>query len=192
MKKFICMLLAMTMILGAMLAFTSCDLFEDKDDDDEEDVTTDGAEKEEPEIPNNYQKFDNGDISFAYPANWTKTDASVVMLMNSTGAGNNITVAYEPKSDLYEKMDMASFNTNLKPILEAAGMKVKDAKIEQLTNECGTKITKIVINSEMSGVSLTQTMFVVAVGAKNYCITVTETSTDAVLISNVYNTLYVK
>ena len=111
------------------------------------------------------------------------------MLVNETGAGNNITVSYEQYSDIYKEMDVAGFNSTLKPYLEAAGMTVTNVSVKQLKNENGTDMTKIAYSAKTNGVSMGQTMYIVAVGEMNYIVTVTETTTDAKLVENVYNTL---
>ncbi len=140
-------------------------------------------------IPEGYIMYDNGSISFVYPQNWSKTDASVTMLINPTGVGNNITVAYEAKSDIYKTMTVDSFNTTLKPSMDAVGMNVTGVSVEQKTNALGNSIPTISYTASMSGVSIKQTLFVIDSGDKNYIVTVTETNADRQLVDNVFNTL---
>ena len=142
------------------------------------------------QIPEGYKLFDNGAVSFAYPDDWSSSDNDgVAMLVNPSGAGNNITVASEVKSDLYKNMTTESFATELKPTFESYGMTVSGARVEQLTNKAGTALTKISFNTSMNGVSMTQTMLIVPSGIKNYIVTVTETSSAPELVENALDTL---
>ena len=140
-------------------------------------------------IPDGYKKYDNGKISFAYPDSWSKTGGSVDTIVNETGEGNNITVSYEEKSDIYSEMDLASFNSTLKPVFESFGMTVSNASVEQLKNDNGVDLTKIRYTAKVSGTTMTQTMLILAVGDLNYIVTVTETEAQPELVENVYKTL---
>lgn len=170
MKKQLRIALSLLVMLVLALSMTACD-------------------KKTAEIPEGYVSFDNGDISFAYPSDWTKTEGSVTQLINPAGVGNNITVSYEAKSDLYKKMTVDSFNTTLKPMLETAGMKVSGVKVEQRKNPLGIDATAISYSASMSNVSMSQTMFIVDSGNKNYIVTITEVNADSTLVNNVFNTL---
>ncbi len=143
-------------------------------------------------IPQGYQLYDNGAISFAYPNTWTKKGVGAVILVNETGVGNNITVVYEPKTDFYATMDEASFNEQMRPSIEAMGMTVTSVSVEQTKNANGVKITKIAYTSEYEAVQMKQTLFITEVGDQTYSVTVTEATPDAVLVENVFNTLDVK
>jgi uncharacterized protein YwlG (UPF0340 family) len=88
-------------------------------------------------------------------------------------------------------MDVASFNTLLKPALEAMGMTTSNVAVSQITNKNKVDITKITYSASTNGVAMKQTLFVVAAGNLNYVITVTETKTDATLVNNVLDTIYV-
>ena len=105
MKRFLCLSLALIMML-CTFTLVACD---DKDDkapidsgEDNNDNNNTDDKKDEPTIPEGYKLYDNGDISFAYPADWVKTDGGVVILTNKSGAGNNITVTYEAKNTIYD------------------------------------------------------------------------------------------
>ena len=110
------------------------------------------------------------------------------MMMDPAGSGNNITVVSEPKSDVYEKMTVESFNSTLKPILEAAGMTVSNVSIAKKTSN-GLNVVEISYKAEMLGVKVNQTVYVVAAGQKNWAITITEVKPDANLITTVFETL---
>ena len=147
--------------------------------------------EKKPVAPAGYQMYKEDKFGFAYPEDWTKTTQSgVVMLMNSTGAGNNVTVSYEPYSDLYSEMTLESFNRDLKPALEQAGLAISNASVEQTESEFDVPLTKIVYTATVSGVEMKQTVVVFALGDRNYCITVTETHPHAALVENILATLH--
>ncbi|MBQ7293338.1 MAG: hypothetical protein IJW79_06325 [Clostridia bacterium] len=173
MKKLICTVLALAMIIGSVFAFAACK--------EEKKVIV--------EAPDGYTVYDNDDISFAYPEGWTVTEGSVVVIVNPTGIGNNITVAYSAASDVYEKMDLNSFNELLAPQLIASGLPVNNPTVEQLENAAGVKITKIHYDTNVSGIDMAQTMYALNANSKSYVVTVTETEADPVLVQTVFETL---
>lgn len=189
MKRILVALLTFALAFSMTFTLASCNGGDSSNGGD----TTTPAPVEETTVPTpaSYTLYDNGKISFAYPSTWTKQAGSVDTLMNESGAGNNITVAYEQYSDIYKKMDVASFNTLLKPSLAAMGMTTSNVTVSQITNKNKVDITKITYNASMSGVAMKQTLFVVAAGNMNYVVTVTETKTDAALVNNVLDTLYI-
>lgn len=191
MKKFLILLLTLVMAFALTFSLAACDESDKKDKKEESESTTEPTpentqNKEPVPTPAGYKLYNNGKISFAYPKTWQE---SAGMLVNESGDGNNITVAFEQKSDIYINMDIASFNSTLKPMLEEAGLTITNPSVEQLTNDNDTRITKIRCTTSYSGVKMGQTMFIVAVGEYNYVITVTEVTPDATLIDNVYKTL---
>ena len=168
MKKISCIALAALLVLGSMLALASC-----------------GAKA--PEIPEGYQVYENGGLSFAYPEDWTKTDGSTVLLINPTGVGNNITVVYEAKYN-HKDLTIDTFNEQMKPAYEAMGMTVSNATVTQKTSN-GLDVTEIHYTAKMMGVTMEQTAFITNIGDRTYTVTVTETTQDDTLVSNVFNTL---
>lgn len=140
-------------------------------------------------LPDGYTAYHNGAITFAYPEAWTLTKGSVDLIVNETGVGNNVSVSYEAFSDLYSGMDVASFRTTLQPALESSGMTVADPSVEQCTNPLGTKLTRIHYQATYNGVSMEQTMLILAAGEYNYVVSVTEVTSDDALLENVYRTL---
>lgn len=173
MKRLLCTLLTLAMLLTGVLALCSCN---------------NGAKKEAV-IPAGYTKFDNGDISFAYPDSWKKNEGSITQLINESGVGNNITVAYEAKTDLYEKSSATELEQLMSQGLASLGMSISNFKVAQTKNDFAPKITKISMNTTAGSVSMTQTQFIVTVGDRTYTVTVTETSADQQLVDNVFNTL---
>ena len=152
----------------------------------------DGGSESAPDvvIPEGYTVYNDGHISFAYPDDWVKTDGEVVVIKKLGGAGNNITVVYENKTDMYEKLTLAGFNAQMKPAYEAAGMTISDAKVEQ-KNVRGEKVTVISYSAKMNEQALKQTAYAITSGARTYSITVTEFSPDAELVKNIFDTLRV-
>lgn len=74
-------------------------------------------------------------------------------------------------------------------MLEQLGHSVSNVKIEQTENENDLKITQITFTNEFNGVTMTQTLFVQAVGDKNYVVTVTVSTPDEELVETVFETL---
>ncbi len=141
-------------------------------------------------LPAGCQWFDNGAIRFAYPSDWQKQDGSVVMLADASGAGNNITVVSEPKSDIYVNMDAEEFKSTLGAMMEEMfDAPLTDVSVTQTANTHGTAMTKITYAVEMMGVSMRQTLLVVAAGDLNYSVTVTETTSAPTLVQNAFDTM---
>ena len=142
-----------------------------------------------PEIPEGYQTYDNGAISFAYPADWTANSGSVATLVNPTGTGNNITVVYEAKTDMYDDLTAESFGEMMRPTYEAMGMTISDVKVEKKTTN-GLTVVEITYNAKVAGTPLSQTAFITTVGNSTYTVTVTEMTEDDELVRTVFETLY--
>ena len=109
MKKILCALLALLLLIGCTFTFASCNTPNDqKPNDTQQGENEDDKKQEEGEdqkdivIPEDYVVYDDGKISFAYPKNWTKQNGSVVILTGTNG--NNITVVYEPKTNMYDDL----------------------------------------------------------------------------------------
>jgi len=138
-------------------------------------------------LPAGYTLYDNGDISFAYPEKLSKTDGSTVILTDMT-TGNNITVVYEGKNDLYAKMDNDDYAELFKPMFEAMGISVSNYHVEQITkNANGISLTKITHTASTQGSSMDQTLLITTVGNKTYTVTVTEVVNDDAFVNNVLN-----
>lgn len=190
MKKILSLILALLMMVSAMFAFASCESFDADGNDEKEDVDDkkDDNSKKEPTVPEGYKMYDNGDIRFAYPEEWKVDDGSVAVISSKNG-GNNITVAYEDKSDFYDDLTAEKFMSTMGPQFSAFGQNISNVKVAHPTNEAGVKLTKISFNNTVSGVKMNQTMYVIASGSRNYIVTVTEVTTDAELVNTVFDTL---
>ena len=144
MKKILSLILALLMMVSAMFAFASCESSDADDNDEKEDVDDkkDDNSKKEPTVPEGYKMYDNGDIRFAYPEEWRVDDGSVAVISSKNG-GNNITVAYEDKSDFYDDLTADEFMSTMGPQFSAFGQNISNAKVAHPTNEAGVKLTKI-------------------------------------------------
>lgn len=181
MKRIVCTLLALVLVLGCMFTMAACT--------GDNELKPKETQKQKPEIPAGYTEYENGTISFAYPKNWTVQDGSITILSDAA-TGNNITVVYEAKTDLYEGMTEDMFNTMLKPTLEAAGMAVSGVQINKVTAN-NLSVVKITYNAAIAGmVSMQQTLYIATIGESTYTVTVTEVAKDATLVATVQDTLY--
>ncbi len=202
MKRFLCLTLALIMILFSF-ALVACDDTDDDDNaidagdnnddndnkDDNKDDNEDKDNKDELTIPEGYKLYENDDISFAYPEDWEVTDGSTVIITDLLNGGNNITVVYEPKTDIYDDMEISDFNEMFKPVFEAMGMNVTNPDVDSATNDNGLKMTKIAYSASTQGIAMKQTLYITTVGSRTYTVTVTETTSDAELVENVFDTL---
>jgi hypothetical protein len=193
MKKILCALLALLLLVGSTFTFASCNTpNEQKPNDTQQSENEDDNKQEKGEdqkdivIPEGYRLYNDGTISFAYPENWTKQDGSLVILTGTNG--NNITVVYEAKTDAYENLTMETFNSVYKPAYEAMGLTVSNVKIQKTTTN-GLNIVQITQNTKNATASMKQTQYFVTLGDKTYTVTVTEVVSDAKLVSTVLETL---
>ena len=190
MKRILSLVLALLMMVSAMFAFASCESPDVDDNDKKEDVDDkkEDNSKKEPTVPDGYKMYDNGDIRFAYPEEWKVSNGSVVVISSENG-GNNITVAYEGKSDFYDDLTADEFMSTMGPQFSALGQNISNVKVAHPTNEVGVKLTKISLNNTVSGINMKQTMYVISSGSLNYIVTVTEVQADTKLVNAVFNTL---
>ena len=198
MKKLLSLALCLIMLLS--VALMSCDNTDNQTNETSaestsaqttsEDTTSESTSKETtaPAIPDGYQAYNDGYIYFVYPGTWSKNSGSVVTL-GKANESNNITVVYEDKTDYYEKMTTAIFKSEMKPVYESMGMTLSGEKVEQTTNNSGTKITKVSYTAIVNGVSMQQTAYALTVGNRTYTVTVTEVTPDTELVNNVFNSL---
>ncbi len=207
MKKFISLMLVFVLVLGSIAVFTACDSSDDKNPSKTEEVTTAATTEATTAettaattaaattaaattgvvIPDDYTLYKNNDISFAYPEGWVKTDASVVTIQNTENS-NNITVAYEAKTDIYKNMTVDSFNNTIKPVYDSLGMAVSNVKVSHKTNN-GIEITVISHNTTVNSTTMKQTQYILNSGSRTYTVTVTEAVADSELVENVLKTL---
>lgn len=181
MKRLFCAFLALVMMFSCALVLGSCN--------------SDGKDKETEQpkpatAPDGYTTYNNGDISFAYPSDWTKTEGSTTMLVNKSGKGNNITVVYEAKNNTYEKSSDSELEKMMKDSMSAIGMSISNFKRTKTQNDYND-IIKLTYTISVSGASMKQTQIISTVGDRTYIVTVTETTADQTLVDNVFNTFVV-
>lgn len=192
MKKLLCVLLAMTMLVGSLFIFCSCD---EKDKKKDKETTDEVKEVAVPDPPKGYSLYEDEYVAFVYPTGWTERD-----MPNGIGGsmfqdlltGNNVSFAVEVKSDLYKTMTVETFNSMIKPSLDAQNMSVSNVKIEQVKNKLGFEITKISYSATGKGVTVKQVIFVIPSGSYNYAIYVTEAKKVDGLLDTVFESLVAK
>ncbi|MBE6593946.1 MAG: hypothetical protein E7642_08185 [Ruminococcaceae bacterium] len=171
MKRLLATILALVFVCTGILALSSC------------------SAPEPAPVPEGYKEYNNGDISFSYPEAWITTDGSVVTITESAAGGNNVTVAYEAQNDDYKTMTKEKYEELVKPSLDTMGMAVSNVVIDQTSNEYIKEITKITQTISVSGVSMSQTLYMFDSNDRTYTVTVTEVKKDATLVKNVFDTL---
>ena len=183
MKKLICMLLALMMVLTMAVSFASCGEGEDgKENTENEEGKTEN--EDEVIIPAGYTVYKNGSISFAYPENWEKSTDDIIMDEN----GNTINVVTEDKTDLYDNLTKEEYEETYVPVYTEMGMTVTDVSVEHIQTN-GLKVVKVAYDLSVQGVSMKQTQYVTTAGEKTYTVTITLVSNVYGLVENVFNTL---
>ncbi|MBQ4120840.1 MAG: hypothetical protein IJD35_02370 [Clostridia bacterium] len=186
MKKIIVTLAVLLLLVASLAVMTACG---GTTETTAATTTTEAPVTTEAPLPEGYTLYDNGDISFAYPEGFVKQDGSTVILADMT-TGNNITVVYEAKTDMYETLDNNGYKTMFKPIFEAMDMTVTNYAVEQIAkNATGISLTKITHTASTQGKTMEQTMLITTVGNKTYTVTVTEVVHNDAFVNNVLNSL---
>ena len=195
MKKFISIILSLSMLLCVAAMLASCD----KDGDAASTTTvattpatttvvTTTVATTAP-IPDGYKLFANDDISFVYPDDWSKTDGSIVLLAHSTG-NPNITVSSEELTDDYHTMTIQEFEEQVGAGYEQAGMALSNVTAETKTVN-GLSVRIFEFNTEIisSGVDFVQSAYIFNVGEKTYSLALTEITADSDLRAAFLNSI---
>ena len=154
-----------------------------------EEETTEEETTIELEAPEGYKMYQYEDIAFAYPENWILDELyGVLVLICDTDSGNNITLAAEPYSGLYDNMTVEMFNQYIKPQYDSLGMTLSDINIEKETVN-GLNVTVIGHITRYDGQTLYQTSFYFTVGNVTYAIAVTENPPEPGLVETVFNSI---
>ena len=188
MRKIIYLLLVLALMMSCVSSFIACDMLPFSKDDSADE--TPDTEPETPECPEGYKLYESDKISFAYPEDWIMNDGSIVILMNET-TGNNITVVYEAKTDMYDNMTVSSFNEMFGPTFATMGMTAKNVKISETTAN-GLKIIKVTYDATVSGVQMSQTLLITDIGSRTYSVSITEVEKDSEMVSTVLETICAK
>ena len=139
--------------------------------------------------PAGYKMYQYEDIAFAYPEDWILDELyGVLVLIRDTDSGNNITLAAEPYSGLYDNMTVEMFNQYIKPQYDSLGMTLSDINIEKETVN-GLDVTVIGHITRYDGQTLYQTSFYFTVNNVTYAIAVTENPAEPGLVETVFNSI---
>ena len=154
-----------------------------------EEETTEEETTVELEAPEGYKMYQYEDIAFAYPENWILDELyGVLVLIRDTDSGNNITLAAEPYTGLYDNMTVEMFNQYIKPQYDSLGMTLSDINIEKETVN-GLNVTVIGHITRYDGQTLYQTSFYFTVNNVTYAIAVTENPPEPGLAGTVFNSI---
>ena len=154
-----------------------------------EEETTEEETTVELTAPDGYKMYQYEDIAFAYPENWILDEQyGVLVLIRDTDSGNNITLAAEPYSGLYDNMTVDMFDLYIRPLYEEMGMTLSDINIEKETVN-GLNVTVIGHITRFSGQTLYQTSFYFTVDNVTYAIAVTENPPEPGLAGTVFNSI---
>ena len=159
----------------------------------EEETTEEETTEEETTVeliaPEGYKMYQYEDIAFAYPEDWTLSNQyGVLVLIRDTDSGNNITLAAEPYTGLYDNMTVEMFNQYIKPQYDSLGMTLSDINIEKETVN-GLDVTVIGHITRFDGQTLYQTSFFFTVDNVTYAIAVTENPPEPGLAGTVFNSI---
>ena len=182
MKKFLSIFLVLVLVLSALSVFAGCvDKDDDKDDkkDNKKDnttvVTTTEAVTTAPQAPAGYKLYNGDGFYIAYPETWADSGLTSMILFQNASTGSSFNIVSEAKTDVYDNMTVASFNSTYKPIYEQMGMNVSNAKVDYETID-GVKVLNLSFDAVMNGVSMKMAQFVFTLGENTYSITVSEVS----------------
>ena len=168
--------------------FDSLTVLKSDSNESSKETTPDTSEATDASVPNGYKLYSDEYISIVYPKTWDKTEGSVTLMQDKSN-GDNITIAYETKTDYYDDMTVAQFNSELKPVYEAMGMSISNADVKHQTNQNGIKITKLSYTATVAGTSIKQTALIFTVSDRTYSVNVTETISKPELVTNVFNSI---
>ncbi len=134
--------------------------------------------------PEGYAEYNNGYIAFSYPLDW-EFGAENVNLLLSSDQKSNIVISSEAYSDYYETLTVDSFKAVVVPQVEAAGYKISDIVVKQITNRNGEKLTVVFYKNSSSGGVFYQTLVVATAAETCQCVCLTEVEKSDAL----YNSL---
>ncbi len=144
---------------GESMAFSACDTPERPSESSEE---------------IEYTEYDNGYITFNYPASYAESEVGGVILLQDAATGDNITVASEPVSDLYDDLTAEKFEALFKDSFASAGMTISEVYAGTYENSVGTEMIYVDYYMEMTGVEMIQYMLIVEAGDKFQIVTLTQ------------------
>ena len=174
MKRTLSIVLVILIMICSVLSFSSC------------------KKDKIPDIPLGYQFFPYYNVSFAYPSDWfVAQQDGVVVVMNPTGKGTNITFSYEIKTTLYENTTPDEFYELMKPNYEAVGGEISNVQIEKKTTN-NIDVVCITYDTLMENGPMKQHLFVTTYEDLTYSVTVTVVGDDDSIVDTVFSTLHIR
>ncbi|MBO7250346.1 MAG: hypothetical protein J6V42_03630 [Clostridia bacterium] len=187
MKKFLSLFLCLILLLSAVTLFTACDNDDDRDRDDDDKKKTTTTTKLD--IPDGYELYSDGKISFAYPEDWENQGGSLVMFRDPDTT-NNINVVYEDKTSVYDSLTADEFEEAMNEVYESMGMSISNVSVAtKKTNGLSVRVFSFKTTVASTSAVMRQTQYVTTIDNRTYTVTVTELVSDADLADTVFETL---
>ena len=186
MKKILCLALA---LLVTICAFVACS--------NEPQTNGDLSASNEPDVnyeaPEGFTLYQNKEIAFAYPSDWTQIDETTFANADNT---RSVTVKTEEKTTFYSELDTIKYRDYIRPVYQAEGKKPMSMVVGQETKD-NVGFTYITETYQVEGVEgeIYQNIYAFNTKNKTYVITVTQPNgfeRDDTLGEKIYETIIVK
>ena len=141
------------------------------------------------QIPYGWTEYNNGMISLAIPEDWEIQPGQIAVIYDPSNSGKNFTIASEMKSDIYSTMTPDSYMDLVGAAYASSGLTVSDVAVEQTYTGGGEPLTVITQSTTSNGVTMHQTLMVIASGSYNCVVTVTQLDDNSDLVDTVMETL---
>ena len=204
MKRFLSILLVLTLALTCVFAMTACKEDEDpkkesQAESEAEDTSSEDTSSAEDTssvedtssaetVAEGYALYSAEGISFVYPEDWTLSDN---MMIDSNG--NNINMTYTAASkeaaEVYESLSNDTFMDLLGNIYEAMGMTIDSYDVKTNPNENGVKIICCRFSLSLEGIEMNMCQFLVLGEKKHYTVTVTEMTDIDDVVDEVFKSI---
>lgn len=143
----------------------------------------------EKEIPNGWTEYNNGMISLAIPEDWEIQPGQITVIYDPSNSGKNFTLASEMKSDIYKTMTPDGYMDLVGAAYASSGLVISDVTVEQTYTGSGEPLTVITQSTTTNGITMHQTLMVIASGSFNCVVTVTQLDSGSDLVDTVIETL---
>lgn len=174
MKKLLSISMVLVVILASLLIFVGC-----------------AGGSKLPDAPEGYVWYENSDFYFAYPDSWQRNEANGMVQLMPKAGGNNIVVTTSPYDSTFDNITVKTIEENLKPGIEAQGMKMSNIAVAHDTTK-GTDIAIVTYDISLSSFKMGQTLYMFRVGNTVYSVTLTEAVEDLTFVRTVFNSLTLK
>ena len=141
------------------------------------------------QIPYGWTEYNNGMISLAIPEDWEIQPGQIAVIYDPSNSGKNFTIASEMKSDIYSTMTPDSYMDLVGAAYASSGLTVSDVAVEQTYTGGGEPLTVITQSTTSNGITMHQTLMVIASGSYNCVVTVTQLDANSDLVDTVMETL---